>query len=604
MARNVLLLLTAFSLLAGFSNAYVTYIHAPAVLINLDRGTLTTVTLNITPGNGAVSVNHGINVNYTTTDSALTAAGYASAYLGVDENKYNFNYTINNNDTNISGPSAGLAFTLLAISGIEKRPLLHNFTVTGTIASNGSVGEIGGVYDKVGSANASGLSFVLVPYAPNNTIEYLLYYISQQHYHTPLVEVKNATQALPYAFEPSRVQPLSYNISYNYNAARLPVSNVSCSSCNTSSFALLANYTFNLTRNEIEQVNGSRYASVKAQMLNQLSQYEAIAGKGYLYTGADLAFLEYQQAFIFANADNYNLANASTVLSQASQFCSSLTVPQLTNKNYEYVTGGQLRQSWANITINNSRLILNSSETTDEIIDALYYVAPAYGWCQGAREMYGIASLTGGTPVAFNENVQNAAESNYNVTAAVPGDRYATSLVDTYNQGAYAASIYAAAYAKTFDSPTTPQVPNNATGVAMVNAEIANATGSAFGIWAQQFASEAQFYMAEANITNNSSFRAGYLQDAYSSALLSQYISQANRLISTNEMYNLSSTIPASSPALQAQLNQLSKQISNLYTLVYVLFAILFVAVCISLALTVHLLRKPRVKGSRARRQA
>ena len=90
--------------------------------------------------------------------------------------------------------------TLLTLSGIEQKPLFGNFTVTGTINPDGSVGTIGGVYDKIQAAKSVGSEFILVPYVNNTTSEYLLYYLSQQTYSTPVIEVKNITQAIPYAF--------------------------------------------------------------------------------------------------------------------------------------------------------------------------------------------------------------------------------------------------------------------------------------------------------------------------------------------------------------------------------------------------------------------
>jgi len=73
---------------------------------------------------------------------------------------YNFSYIIEDKNVSVSGPSGGLAFTLDAISALSHEPLLHDFTLTGTISPDGSVGEIGGVYDKVAAAKTHNLKFV------------------------------------------------------------------------------------------------------------------------------------------------------------------------------------------------------------------------------------------------------------------------------------------------------------------------------------------------------------------------------------------------------------------------------------------------------------
>jgi PDZ domain-containing protein len=71
-------------------------------------------------------------------------------------------------DTNrVSGPSAGLAFTLAIIDDLTPGNLTGGRTVavTGTIASDGSVGPVGGVTQKAITAKRSGARMMLVPAA-------------------------------------------------------------------------------------------------------------------------------------------------------------------------------------------------------------------------------------------------------------------------------------------------------------------------------------------------------------------------------------------------------------------------------------------------------
>src|SRR5208337_1987416 len=140
--RLLLAVLTVFSL-AAVSSAYVTRIHASAVLEGADQGLLTLISLNVTPGNGNVVFGGTANVNASTLDSAREAVQYASAYLSVNSMRYNFTFNIENATGDVSGPSGGLAFTLLTLSGIEQKPLAKDFSVTGTIQPGGTVGQIG-----------------------------------------------------------------------------------------------------------------------------------------------------------------------------------------------------------------------------------------------------------------------------------------------------------------------------------------------------------------------------------------------------------------------------------------------------------------------------
>jgi PDZ domain-containing protein len=65
----------------------------------------------------------------------------------------------------IGGPSAGLAFTLSLIDELTEGDLTggRNIAVTGTIALDGSVGAIGGLYQKTNAVQQNGIDVFLVP---------------------------------------------------------------------------------------------------------------------------------------------------------------------------------------------------------------------------------------------------------------------------------------------------------------------------------------------------------------------------------------------------------------------------------------------------------
>ncbi|NNK91535.1 MAG: hypothetical protein HKO87_03805, partial [Acidimicrobiia bacterium] len=68
---------------------------------------------------------------------------------------------------NIGGPSAGLMFTLQIIDELTPQELTRGYRVagTGSIDSEGNVGAIGGVRQKVFGAIEQGVDYVLVPSA-------------------------------------------------------------------------------------------------------------------------------------------------------------------------------------------------------------------------------------------------------------------------------------------------------------------------------------------------------------------------------------------------------------------------------------------------------
>ena len=68
---------------------------------------------------------------------------------------------------NIGGPSAGLMYTLAVMDALSEEDLTHGWRIagTGTISSDGSVGAIGGIKQKVVAAQEAGAQYVFVPAA-------------------------------------------------------------------------------------------------------------------------------------------------------------------------------------------------------------------------------------------------------------------------------------------------------------------------------------------------------------------------------------------------------------------------------------------------------
>ena len=498
------LLMVFLLVFASQSSAYTTHIMAPAVLIGIDRGALTSISLNATPGNGTVAVNSGSpDVANNTLQSIRTAITYATSYLNLKRDSYNFSITIGSNGMNISGPSAGLAFTLLAISALEQKGLSSNFTVTGTISANGSVGPIGGIFDKVQAARSGNSRFIIAPYVDNASAEYMLYYLSQQAYDTPVAEVQNVSQAIPYAFGNADPVNLQYNITTDYHVDSMRNASAVCPSCNGSAFAPLANFTFNFTSNEIGLINGTMFGSVKSQLYNQLAQAEQLSSKGYLYTGADLAFIEYPTAVVFANY-NVSANQAKSIASNISSYCASINnPPQMTSANYEMIIGAEMRVSWAMATLSGVSADLNASQTSDGILLALESAAPAYAWCAAANRMYNISSGMGGNAIESNGNTEAMASSELSAAEKKYGNRFYVSAAEySFNNGDYGAALYSLAYADVFYNPSAIQNAMNDTP-ALVSGRLLSASG----VWPSLFAMQSYFYLIQANLSKPGSGR-------------------------------------------------------------------------------------------------
>ncbi len=564
---GVILVAIFGSVLASNESIGTAYIYAPAVLISVNRGTLTTISLNVTAGNGKIAITGPSSVGTSTIQSAQTAVAYATSFLGINESKYNFIFTINDSNVSVSGPSAGLALTVLTISALSHKPLLHDFTLTGTIEPNGSVGLIGGVYDKASIAAEKGMKFIMVPYAVNGSFEDLLYYISQSDLGIPVVEAANASQALNYAFGYASPSYMGYTAYTQYNISGLPKVNATCNNCYLNAFYNLTAYTINETRSITSKLSPSFYSS-KSSILASLDQDQAIANKGYYYEAADLAFLTYQQAFAMLNSHNISKSSAEAVVSNVSSYCSSLTPPPMTNSNYEYVIGGETRQGWANITLQQATTLINNAQTSDDYIEATYYAGEAYAWCNAANYMYNAASSIGGNYVTTSTSLESAAYSAISSDAQYGNNIYLQSAQQEFGAGDYGAALYDAAYAKIFYGTLLPT--NSSALISGINANIANATQ---GIWPYEFANTARFiyYTAEHNASVSG------LQQAYTISLLASGLEKANQ-----QIYNSFIPAVASETVQPIALTTISSEIEEIY-LILLVMAVLLGAILIAL---------------------
>jgi len=140
--------------------------HQPGdrVTVTYDRNGVTrTATITAgrlrTEGSGANARQACVPAQGSTTGT--TCLGVASQEFAT----YQFPIDVKINTQLVGGPSAGLAFTLAIIDDLTPGSLTggKQVAVTGTIAPDGSVGEVGGVQQKAITARTNGVQLMIVP---------------------------------------------------------------------------------------------------------------------------------------------------------------------------------------------------------------------------------------------------------------------------------------------------------------------------------------------------------------------------------------------------------------------------------------------------------
>ncbi|QQG39600.1 MAG: hypothetical protein HYS81_04460 [Candidatus Aenigmatarchaeota archaeon] len=130
-------------------------------------GVIIPLEVKIVSGDGSVSVNiKNVDLQSGTQASVRTAVDVAEDYTGDNFNKKDVTVSFINEESaivTIDGPSAGGAITATIIAAAENETMRDDVLMTGTIEENGSIGPVGGVFEKAEAAKDEGAEIFIVP---------------------------------------------------------------------------------------------------------------------------------------------------------------------------------------------------------------------------------------------------------------------------------------------------------------------------------------------------------------------------------------------------------------------------------------------------------
>ena len=133
------------------------------------EGTIMKIIVSIREhGEGLILVNTEVPTGIDFQESAKTAVQVAQDYLDADLSKKDivFSITVDADRTQlqaVDGHSAGAAMAVLLISEIQEKSISDDIVITGSIISDGTIGMVGGIFDKAESAGEYGAKMFLVP---------------------------------------------------------------------------------------------------------------------------------------------------------------------------------------------------------------------------------------------------------------------------------------------------------------------------------------------------------------------------------------------------------------------------------------------------------
>lgn len=412
--------------------------------ITNSAGSIVTLHLKLTPGNGTVYLATVPQSGTMTQASATAAVQYAFSETGRDQSKCDVLIRIESEHLPeyVEGPSAGVAFSILTYAALSNMSLRNDTTVTGAVDESGNVLKVGGIYEKSLIAAKSSIMHFLTP--PNSIHERILLRTVKKRYGIEIIEIKNVSQAINFLFY--NIAP--EKITFSATAKELP--NVSPRS--KAGLEMFENVAIKMIALENSTVTALPSADEELAMLKDLFSNEIehqlyILERGYLFTAANEAFLSYIEASSFAAIEDIEKVDIAEKKNVILNCLNSLEERNKRSGNFEWLIGADLRKSWAFTKI--ETIDLSKPKMAEEKYAIMNDLMYADAWCHVSK-MLREEAYEEGEPINENE-WETIAKVKYEEASALNLESnellfHLNSTKKLLDEKKYGAAIYDAVY--------------------------------------------------------------------------------------------------------------------------------------------------------------
>ncbi|NYZ74149.1 hypothetical protein H0O00_03325 [Candidatus Micrarchaeota archaeon] len=438
--RPLLLLLViscvAFAECTGSISQYV-----PAI-VGDNSGSLVNVTVGLVPGYGQTYVSVWPRTGLMAQASVQDAVAYA---YGMADKERDCDVLVDfggQPDTSyIEGPSAGAALTVMTYALLEGEAMRTDAVITGAVDASGAVGPVGGLYEKARGAASMGASYFITPV--ENVYEMLLLKEIEGRYGMKVLQARSVEEVAGFMLDNKSIEqePLA--------AAKREIPDVEpYDYSGITAFAPVAAAMVDLERSALAGVDGGGDEAdiVRDFYGNEAQRQQKILDSGYLFSAANEAFLNYIDISTIEVIlkDDVDLPRKK---GEAGICLSGIKRPALSDRNFEWVVGSDLRMAWAQDKIDNAKI--EDKMLKDESYSEYNGLMYADAWCHVAKGLVG-AAPSGGTPI--NESAwEPIAKAGIDEARAldITDSELASRLniaQDAYTKGYYGAATYEAVY--------------------------------------------------------------------------------------------------------------------------------------------------------------
>ncbi len=422
----------------------------PVVAVVGEGGGFVDITIKAMPGSGQAYVGLQPYAGVSTQQSIKYAVDYARAASSSDTSRCDVLVRLGELPTGdyVEGPSAGAAIAVLTYALFENLSVREDTMVTGTLESGGIVGPVGGLYEKAKTSAKKGMKYFITPF--NNIYEYITLETLEEEYDIRILQTNNIEDIIGFMIYNETISERELTvyesrISENTTAYYDP----ELEGFRDVAFRMIEfeNYTLKNMPASFETLWINEYFNSSIE--EQLDYIDL----GYYFTAANDAFLNYIEISTInvVFRDDVDLRDKKREIVSC---IDSIERPAVTENNFEWVVGSDLRKAWANDK-------LNSTDIQDSILIEEKYITYnllmySDAWCRVSQMLADAAgNAEGGGAVDESSWKELADEKLYEADSYQHSEDTASRMRiarKSYSQGLYGAAILDATYVIAMDS--------------------------------------------------------------------------------------------------------------------------------------------------------
>lgn len=406
-----------------------------------DGSSLVNLSVRLIPGTTEVFVSTYPQTGTSTQISVEDAAIYAFSKAELQDCDAIVKIDTGNFAGFVDGPSAGAALAVLTYSAAVDEKVRSDAIITGSVDVFGNVGSVGGIYEKAMAAAANDVDYFIIP--EGSYLELLLLKNAKQGLGIEILEATNADELIDFMLYNKSLPKASFE--------RVSQEMPNLSVIDSSGIADFRNVTkqmidaANKTVEKLPQADSESLA-MKKFFRKEMEKQGVFVEKGYLFTAANNAFLDYIELSTIL-AIYSKKADLSDKEESIGNCLDSLPARKKTNENYEWLVGSDLRHSWALFRLNSTDI--EAPELLEEKFIVYNDLMYADAWCIVSDSLNSNAVSSG---QEIDESAwKELAEQKIKEASAIENmdpanEEHIYSAEISYNQGKYGAAIYDSVY--------------------------------------------------------------------------------------------------------------------------------------------------------------